>query len=467
MRPPHPNYLNRAFPRLLHMSRVVRDPERALRFIRESPVVHTKTWLEALQTRQKLLESSPAANKRGVVFSHNDVKTRNVAPRKTSDSFSAVVFPFKDDPWFLDGYVNSFGRLRVGQLFMDLDRLSGIIANKHCAPAEPVIVTASVDRILLLKRLDDLQEHNVVLWGYVSWTGRSSMEITIHATSTSASFNGTTPSLEECRGFDSWLVANFTFVARDPVTQKAFPINNLVPVTKTELSEFVLAEKYNERKKGIAKRQALTISPPSEEESKTIHSLWMEGRSLDVQRAKDGNSVSKAVKKLSMNDTKVQSTGIMQPQYRNRHSYMIFGGYMMRQTFELAYACAAAFAHLQPRFVSLDTVTFKNPVPVGSVLQFTAFVAYTQPSKRKIQSVNTENTVHDGCLIQVRVQTTVRDMDKDNHLDAGTFIYSFFVEGDSGYVMIPESYEDMMIFLEGRRLAKQSQEYLDDIVTVV
>lgn len=293
------------------------------------------------------------------------------------------------------------------------------------------------------------------------------MEITIHATSTSASFNGTTPSLEECRGFDSWLVANFTFVARDPVTQKAFPINNLVPVTKTELSEFVLAEKYNERKKGIAKRQALTISPPSEEESKTIHSLWMEGRSLDVQRAKDGNSVSKAVKKLSMNDTKVQSTGIMQPQYRNRHSYMIFGGYMMRQTFELAYACAAAFAHLQPRFVSLDTVTFKNPVPVGSVLQFTAFVAYTQPSKRKIQSVNTENTVHDGCLIQVRVQTTVRDMDKDNHLDAGTFIYSFFVEGDSGYVMIPESYEDMMIFLEGRRLAKQSQEYLDDIVTVV
>ncbi|GMM50477.1 hypothetical protein DASB73_014350 [Starmerella bacillaris] len=444
--------------RLLHMSRNAKAPENSLRFIRESPVVHTKTWLEALQTRQKLLDALPPDQKRGVVFSHNDVKTREVSPRRTGDSFSAVVFPFKDDPWFLDGYVNSFGRLRMGQLFMDLDRLSGIIANKHCAPAEPVIVTASVDRILLLKRIDDLQERNLVLWGYVSWTGRSSMEITIHAASTSESFTEP-PTLEECRTYDSWLVANFTFVARDPVTQKAFPINNLTPITRQELSEFVIAEKYNQKKKGIAKKQALTISPPSEEESRTIHNLWIKGRDMTKEEGR----------KITMKDTTIHSTGIMQPQYRNRHSYMIFGGYMMRQTFELAYACAAAFTHLQPRFVSLDTVTFKNPVPVGSVLHLKAFVAYTQPGTRSRENLDNESTVdlHKGTLVQIRVQSTVRDLDKENDLDAGTFIYSFFVEGDSGYIMIPESYEEMVTYLDGRRLAKQIEEYLDEIVTAV
>lgn len=496
--PSPPNRLLRmiaASRRLIHMSRAVKNPESTLRFIRESPVVHTKTWLEALRTRQELLNALPKDKKRGVVFSHNDVKTREVQPRHTSDSFSCVIFPFKDDHWFLDGYVNSFGRLRIGQLFMDLDRLSGIIANKHCEPAEPVIVTASVDRILLLKHLGDLEKTNIVIWGYVSWTGRSSMEITIHATSTSESFGSEPPTLDECRTFDTWLVANFTFVARDPVTQKAFPINNLVPVTKQELQEFVLAEKYNERKKRIAKRESLSLSPPSLEESRTIHSLWMENRkpssqkpSAPAESAKPVSTVSSGAiklptpnqthdaesvppisvpaeaKRMTMAQTKVFSTGIMQPQYRNRHSYMIFGGYMMRQTFELAYACAAAFAHMQPRFVSLDTVTFKNPVPVGSVLQFTAFVAYTEPETRKILTVDNETSIEKGHIVQVRVQTTVRDLEKDNHLDAGTFIYSFFVEGDCGYVMIPETYDEMMYFLEGRRLSKQNQEYRDDII---
>ena len=45
-----------------------------------------------------------------------------------------------------------------------------------------------------------------------------------------------------------------------------------------------------------------------------------------------------------MKDTVMKSTLFMQPQYRNRHSYMIFGGYLLRQTFELAYCTAATFS---------------------------------------------------------------------------------------------------------------------------
>ena len=75
----------------------------------------------------------------------------------------------------------------------------------------------------------------------------------------------------------------------------------------------------------------------------------------------------------------MHSSQIMQPQYRNRHHFMIFGGFLLKQTFELAFCCAAAFSHSRPRFLSLDPSTFENPVPVGSVLYLTATVAYTDP----------------------------------------------------------------------------------------
>lgn len=58
---------------------------------------------------------------------------------------------------------------------------------------------------------------------------------------------------------------------------------------------------------------------------------------------------------------------------------MIFGGFHLKQTFELAFCCAASFGHARPTFISADPCTFRNPVPVGSVLYLTATVAYTDP----------------------------------------------------------------------------------------
>src|SRR2546423_1823798 len=80
-----------------------------------------------------------------------------------------------------------------------------------------------------------------------------------------------------------------------------------------------------------------------------------------------------------MDSTQLSHTSIMMPQFRNRHHYMVFGGFLLKSTFELAFCCAASFAHTRPTFVSLDPSTFQNPVPVGSVLYLTATVVYTDP----------------------------------------------------------------------------------------
>lgn len=80
----------------------------------------------------------------------------------------------------------------------------------------------------------------------------------------------------------------------------------------------------------------LSLIEPTPEESKLIYDMWKSSKSLqnDVEKKlNDGIAF--------MKDTVMKSTLFMQPQYRNRHSYMIFGGYLLRQTFELAYCTAA------------------------------------------------------------------------------------------------------------------------------
>ncbi|CAN6635939.1 hypothetical protein TRVA0_015S01750 [Trichomonascus vanleenenianus] len=429
-----------------------------------SPMTRKTTWLEAFRFREEMLAEwrkttrEPDELPPDPAFSYKKVGTREIVDKTRADSFTCSILPFKDDKWFLDAYINASGRLRIGQIFQDLDALAGVIAYKHCSPADPVIVTASVDRIYMLKRLDDLSGRNVTLSGSVTWSGKSSMEITIKAASHKEDMGPDTRLTEkDIKDEDVFLMANFTFVARDPETNRSFAINRLVPQNADERVDFVRAEKFNNAKKVAAKETALEIQPPSEEEARIIHDMWIKQKQFEKKpELKPANMVD-------MKDTQMFSTSVMQPQYRNRHSYMIFGGYLMRQTFELAYACAAAFARDTPRFVSLDSTTFRAPVPVGSVLYLTSTVAYTEQTMREIKNADGEYESIAGTLVQVRVDSTVRDLDYDKYTETGTFTYSYFVrarpDSNQKTQLLPQSYNEMMVYVEGRRRAIDSAKF--------
>lgn len=414
-----------------------------------SPTRRTHTWLEAYRAREA--SRDPKTGKSTTLsFDFNKSQSnQKVYDRTVDDSFSYVILPFKDDPWFLDAYINSFGRLRFGQIFQDLDALAGVIAHNHCMPAEPMIVTASVDRVTILKRLDQVDDKNITLSGHVTWTGRSSMEITIKAAQTSTAASELHNLKEgQIKDEDVFLTAGFTFVARDPLTQKSFAINRLVPRNAKERADFERASKFNAHKKELAKTHDLAIAPPTEEEAKLIHDMWIETR--------DKPALPAHTKKMT--DTVIHSTQVMQPQYRNRHSYMIFGGYLLRTTFELAYACAAAFTHSSPRFVSLDSTTFRAPVPVGSVCYLTATVVNTIKITKENDTEVFTNNSKPGTLVQVRVDSTVKDLDHDTTTNTGQFTYSYFVE-DTFFDVVPESYSEMMQYVEGRRTSQSTKKY--------
>lgn len=431
-------------------------------------MLHTATWLDALTEREKQARDGKTLDS----YSYINPKTTEVSERTRADSFSYLLLPFKDDKWLCDSYINAFGRLRAGQLFQDLDALAGRIAYRHCAPAEPVNVTASVDRILMLKKVDEIQNYNFVLAGAVTWTGRSSMEITVKG----YAFQDLVPAeIDEADlpAENVFLTANFTFVARNPQTHKSFAINRLLPVTEAEWLDYRRAESFNAKKKLAAKNKA--VIEPTDEENRLVHDMWKASRQVsplfnrNVQFTKD---------------TAFTSTLFMQPQYRNRHSYMIFGGYLLRQSFELAYCAAAAFSGAGPRFVSLDSTTFKAPVPVGSVLSMSATVSYTEhlhdndyeagnDSPFNLTPTNVISSDPDafllepGTLVQVRVDTGIKNLDSPVSKESGCFIYSFFVpkssypEDSPHYVsVIPQTYSEMMEYVEGRRRAQDTANYL-------
>jgi acyl-coenzyme A thioesterase 9 len=152
-----------------------------------------------------------------------------------------------------------------------------------------------------------------------------------------------------------------------------------------------------------------------------------------------------------MSKSTVHSAQIMQPQYRNRHNFMIFGGYLLKQTFELAFTCAASFSHARPTFLNLDPSTFEAPVPVGSVLYVNASVTYTEP-----------DSAAGGTRIQVMVRTQVRNVEhsEKERKSTGTFFYTFHVDDEVS--VLPQSYSEFMRWVGGRRRAQRLAKNMED-----
>ena len=102
----------------------------------------------------------------------------------------------------------------MGKLLEDLDSHAAVIANLHALPhnatygphVHPTIVTASVDRVVLVGCLSELVDYEIR--GRTTWTGRSSMQVSLDVV--------TLPDRKAI------LEANFTMVALDPTTKQYF-----------------------------------------------------------------------------------------------------------------------------------------------------------------------------------------------------------------------------------------------------
>ncbi|KAF2101122.1 Thioesterase/thiol ester dehydrase-isomerase [Rhizodiscina lignyota] len=401
---------------------------------RELTAARVRTpWIEAFRRReQEGHDPSQPSGKPQVP------KDRELLPKRMSDSYHSVILPLAQDPWLLDTYTNSSGHIRLGTIFMDLDALSGVIAYKHTGDAVTT-VTAAFDRITInrpLLEICDLEMSGMVTYA----TGRSSMEISLQVAK--APKEGA-----EVKPEDILVTCSCTMVSLDPGTRKPVPVNPLIIETEEEKRLYAIGEQNSKQRKEQGKT-SLFKHTPNDEESDLIHAIWQK----QVMYHDPNNSERKPHNVYFMDSTRLQTASIMQPQYRNRHHFMIFGGFLLKQTFELAFCCAASFSHSRPSFLSLDPSTFENPVPVGSVLYLTATVVYTDPPLVSV-SGDASTPPKPYTRVQVRVDSKVRNVEHGETKPTGTFNYTFTV--DKELKVMPRTYGEFMMYIDARRRAKR------------
>ncbi|KZM19219.1 uncharacterized protein EKO05_0007314 [Ascochyta rabiei] len=401
-------------------------------------------WVEAFRKQQQ------DGKQPGEVSGKPEVpKDRNLPPKRMSESYHSVILPLAQDPWLLDTYLNSSGHIRLGTIFMDLDALSGVIAYKHTGE-DVTTVTASCDRITIHHPLDEICD--LQLSGRVTYaTGRSSLEITMQVAK--APKEG-----EEVKDTDVLINCTFTMVSLDPGTKKPVNVNALVVETPEEKRLYALGERNSQIRKE-RRNTSLIKHTPNDLESDLIHAFWQK----QLQYHDPQDELRKPDNLHFMDTTRLQTATIMQPQYRNRHHFMIFGGFLLKQTFELAFTTAAAFAHARPTFVSLDPSTFLNPVPVGSILYMTAHVVYTDPPLLGAPGEHFEEH-SEYTRVQIRVDTKVRDVEHGHSKPTGQFNYTFNVS--KNIRVMPRTYQEFMYYLEARRRAEQVRRTLEEGVSV-
>lgn len=323
---------------------------------------------------------------------------------------------------------------------MDLDALSGIVVYKHTGPGVTT-VTAALDRITIahpLTEICDLEYSGQVTYA----TGRSSVEITCKVARARGEGEPSKPE-------DVLLTCTFTMVALDPVTKKPTSVPKLICSTPEEEEIFKAGEAKSLAKKEILKNSLLE-QEPNDPESALIHKIWLK----QVEYHDPNKSLRQPSNVVAMSRTQLSTASIMQPQYRNRHQTMIFGGYHLKQTFELAFCCAASFAHARPTFISADPCTFRNPVPVGSVLYLTATVAYTDPPLLEEDGSDPQQKDPKNPMtrVHVRVDSKVRDVEHGNAKSTGQFNYTFSVPRD--VKVLPHTYQEYMMYVDARRRVK-------------
>ncbi|GFY81275.1 thioesterase/thiol ester dehydrase-isomerase superfamily protein [Actinidia rufa] len=354
-----------------------------------------------------------------------------------SQSRTSILYKFSDDFVLREQYRNPWNEIRMGKLLEDLDALAGTISYKdlrnlisvlgkivlldlfrlsrlkdqrkiwtlrriiydeadelqendseflhsgtidqHCysndGTTRPLLlVTASVDKMVLKKpiRVDT----DLKIAGAVKWVGRSSMEIQLEVTQSSKETSNPSDSVA--------LVANFTFVARDSTTGKSALVNQIIPETEQEK---MLWEEAEERNKMRKQKRVQYKKEIEDGEVDRLKELLSEGRIFcDMPALADRDSIL-------IRETCLQNSLICQPQQRNIHG-RIFGGFLMRRAFELAFATAYAFAGSAPCFLEVDHVDFLRPVDVGNFLRLKSCVLYMELENMDQPLINVEVVAH-------------------------------------------------------------------------
>ncbi|KAJ3306282.1 Acyl-coenzyme A thioesterase 9, mitochondrial [Kappamyces sp. JEL0829] len=352
------------------------------------------------------------------------------------DSYVQDILPFQSNPQIMGRYKTTAGGVRIGRILEDLDALAGCISIAHAFGAGSrdtlQVVTASLDRIDL--RRDFPLDKDVKIAGHVTWVGSSSMEVSVcvQECEGKGSPNESLANHDPSSGYDAEVkkeniiaTATFIMVALDRNTGKAIPVPKLILESAKERELFERGEEAKARK-NVARQFSLSKTPPNVEEMMTIHNIFLQSLGRD----------SLPENAIWMEDTKQATLVLTHPQDRNLYN-KIFGGYLMRLAYELAYATALVATKSESvAFLAMDDITFRKPVSIGSILSIHSRIEYCP-----------------GALdnkFMVSVVANVLDPSTGTLETTNDFHFTFAAEHALPRVL-PKSYEEAIAYIDGSR----------------
>jgi len=343
--------------------------------------------------------------------------------RKMLDSYDSAIIPLGSDPSLRDRYLTHHGGVRIGRLLEDMDIFAVHLVFKHVenplqqpGMGSPFsIVTALVDQIDFTGKMQS--DCDIKISGHVTWAGSSSMECTLR--------------LEQLVD-EEWVKfteARFLMVARDPLNRGSAFINPLKVETKEEEELFVKGD-INKKSRFEISQDSLFKVPPAQDEQEIIHDFFI--NTVD-HKAMSFKARIKPENSVWFEDAKLKNLIICQPEHRNRTN-KIFGGFIMRQAFELGWANAYVFGKSRPFCMHMDDIWFRAPVEIGAMLYFNSQICYTQDN-----------------YIQTRVSAEVVNPKTGQMSITNVFHFTFMTKDRKPPSIVPKTYHEAMMYLTGRR----------------
>jgi acyl-coenzyme A thioesterase 9 len=378
--------------------------------------------------------------------------------KSPAQTFLRVLLPFATDVTLRQQFVNKWGMLRVGKLLEELDAFAGNVAYKFIEDengvAAPIaIVTASFDRLDLLQRPLSAQV-DLELRGMVTYAGTSSMNIDID--------------LVRADTGAPLIQAASTFVARDRKTNKAVAVPKLRPTSENE-SRLYEAGKIATESRKRARQASLLRHPPTPEELALVHSLVVEYQGFMREGAHGTGLQLSKNNAVFPEETQLSTTILTMPQHKNLHG-KVFGGFLMRQAFEIAFATGWKLTGDLPRFLAMDDVTFLAPVETGALLTFDARCTYAQGPPSNVYSVSVaakmsvpdrlSAALHHGSVDSkiMQQQMSLSPSSQQQQL-TNTFNFVFYGdEANSVPRVYPKAYTDAMAYIEAHRRTLLSEQ---------
>eukprot|EP01135_Chromosphaera_perkinsii_P005878 Nk52_evm11s370 gene=Nk52_evmTU11s370 len=415
----------------------------------------------------------------------------NVNEKGVSDSRLCIEVNFSEDESIRSQYENYLGgHIRIGKVFEDLDAFAGSVAAAHVSGLNVVgaddedkkvsLVTACCDRIDLFQPIP--LGGNLVFDGSVTWVGKSSIEISVQ--------------ILEKETNQRLLLSRFVYIALDRATGKSMVVPRLITKTEEEAALFAAGQEHKNQRLVEAKSSLLREeAPPSPEESKLLHELFIRNHVLKAHGSAKGDASSQIERGINisssgsgvydsktqilMDDTKMKSVVLCQPQERNTNG-KIFGGYLMQNAYQLAYNVANVFCgpNASPAFLAVDDISFIRPVEIGHILHFSSKVVYcTGAERHMLQHPTSPSSAEDVPLanktFQVRVLAKILCVEENETRFSNVFHFTFGSKAieskkHSGCSIhsslrseipvatelksvVPQTYVEGMEYLDGRR----------------